>query len=54
MIKAVRQVVKDLSLTDAKKLVESAPTVVAEHVKKADADKMKAELEAAGAKVKLS
>ncbi|HBL98426.1 TPA: 50S ribosomal protein L7/L12 [Candidatus Dependentiae bacterium] len=54
VIKAVRQVVKDLSLTDAKKLVESAPTVVAEHVKKADADKMKAELEAAGAKVKLS
>lgn len=54
VIKALRTVVKDLSLTDAKKLVESAPTVIAEHVKKEDAQKMKAELEAAGAKVKLS
>ena len=54
VIKALRTVVKDLSLTDAKKMAESAPTVIAESVKKADADKMKAELEAAGAKVKLS
>lgn len=54
VIKALRVVVKDLSLTDAKKMVESAPQVVAEHVKKEDADKMKHELEAAGAKVKLS
>lgn len=54
VIKALRVVVKDLSLTDAKKMVESAPQVVAEHVKKEDADKMKQELEAAGAKVKLS
>lgn len=54
VIKALRQINKDLSLTDAKKVVESAPTVVAEHVKKADAQKMKEELEAAGAKVKLS
>lgn len=54
VIKALRAVVKDLSLTDAKKMVESAPQVVAEHVKKEDADKMKQELEAAGAKVKLS
>ena len=54
VIKALRSVVKDLSLTDAKKVVESAPTVVAEHAKKEDAQKMKSELEAAGAKVKLS
>lgn len=54
VIKALRAVNKDLSLPDAKKLAESAPTVVAEHVKKADAQKMKEELEAAGAKVKLS
>ena len=54
VIKALRTVVKDLSLTDAKKMAESAPTVIAESVKKADADKMKSELEAAGAKVKLS
>lgn len=54
VIKAIRTFLKDLSLTDAKKLVESAPAVVAENVKKADAQKMKEELEAAGAKVKLS
>lgn len=54
VIKALRVVVKDLSLTDAKKMVESAPCVVAEHVKKDDAAKMQQELEAAGAKVKLS
>lgn len=54
VIKALREVNKDLSLTDAKKVVESAPTVVAEHVKAADAQVMKEKLEAAGAKVKLS
>lgn len=54
VIKALRAVVKDLSLTDAKKMVDGAPQVLAEHVKKEDADKIKQELEAAGAKVKLS
>ncbi|MBN2266996.1 MAG: 50S ribosomal protein L7/L12 [Candidatus Babeliaceae bacterium] len=54
VIKALRQINKDLSLTDAKKVVESAPTVLAEQVKKADAQKMKEDLEAVGAKVKLS
>lgn len=54
VIKALRGVVKDLSLTDAKKMVDTAPQVIADNVKKEDADKIKQELEAAGAKVKLS
>jgi len=52
-IKALRQVVSALSLTDAKKLVEGAPSVIAEAAPKDDANKMKETLEAAGAKVKL-
>jgi large subunit ribosomal protein L7/L12 len=54
VIKAIRKVKKELGLTDAKKLVESAPVVVAEAASKADAQAMKEALEAAGAKVKLS
>lgn len=53
-IKALRQVVANLGLTDAKKLVESAPTVIAESASKDEANKMKEVLEAAGAKVQLS
>jgi|SRR5579872_5910253 len=52
-IKALRQVTT-LSLGDAKKAVEGAPTVIAESAPKADAQKMKEVLEAAGAKVTLS
>lgn len=52
-IKALRQVTP-LSLGDAKKAVESVPTVIAESAPKADAQKMKEVLEAAGAKVTLS
>lgn len=54
VIKAIRKVKKELGLTDAKKLVESAPVVVADAASKADAQAMKEALEAAGAKVKLS
>lgn len=54
VIKALRTVIKDLTLGDAKAKVEGAPIVIAEGAKKEDADKMKHELEAAGAKVKLS
>lgn len=54
VIKALRKVKKDLGLTEAKKMAEEAPVVVAEGISKADADMMKSELEAAGAKVKLS
>lgn len=52
-IKALRQVTP-LGLTEAKKAVEEAPTVIAEAASKADANKMKETLEAAGAKVELS
>jgi large subunit ribosomal protein L7/L12 len=41
------------SLMDAKKLVESAPATIKERVSKDDANKFKAELEAAGGKVEL-
>ena len=52
-IKALRQVT-ELTLTDAKKAVEDAPTVIAESASKDDAKKMKETLEGAGAKVELS
>jgi len=54
VIKALRLVVPTLSLKDAKDKVEAAPSVVAEAVSKADAEKIKKALEEAGAKVKLS
>lgn len=53
---AVIKVVKDLTglgLAEAKALVDGAPKAVKENVSKADADDMKAKLEAAGAKVTL-
>ncbi|MHB8348028.1 MAG: 50S ribosomal protein L7/L12 [Acidiferrobacterales bacterium] len=52
VIKAVRAVTS-LGLKEAKDLVESAPATVKEAVAKDDAEKMKKELEAAGAKVEL-
>jgi large subunit ribosomal protein L7/L12 len=52
-IKALRSVTT-LGLTEAKKAVEEAPSVIAEAASKDDAKKMKEALEAAGAKVKLS
>lgn len=54
VIKALRSVVTGLSLTDAKKAVEEAPSVIAESAPKADAEKMKKALEEAGAKVELA
>lgn len=53
-IKAVRQVKKDLGLTEAKKLVEETPSLLAESATKDEAKTMKEVLEAAGAKVKLT
>jgi large subunit ribosomal protein L7/L12 len=52
VIKEVRAIT-GLGLKEAKDLVEGAPKVVKEAVSKADADKLKAQLEAAGAKVDL-
>ena len=53
VIKAVREVVPELGLKEAKDLVEAAPKPVKEGVKKEQAEEMKAKLEAAGAKVDL-
>ncbi|QKD04003.1 MULTISPECIES: 50S ribosomal protein L7/L12 [Mesorhizobium] len=52
VIKEVRAIT-GLGLKEAKDLVEAAPKPVKEAVSKADADKFKAQLEAAGAKVEL-
>lgn len=53
VIKEIRAIT-GLGLKEAKELVESAPKVVKESVKKEEAEAIKAKLEAAGAKVKLS
>ena len=52
VIKAVREIT-GLGLKEAKDLVEAAPKAVKEGVPKADAEKLKAKLEADGAKVEL-
>jgi len=52
VIKAVREIT-GLGLKEAKDLVEGAPKPVKEAVPKADAEKLKAKLEAEGAKVEL-
>jgi large subunit ribosomal protein L7/L12 len=52
VIKAVREV-SELGLKDAKDLVDAAPKVLKEGVKKAEAEEIKKKLEAAGAKVTL-
>ena len=52
VIKEVRAIT-GLGLKEAKDLVEGAPKPVKEGVSKADAEKIKAQLEAAGAKVEL-
>ena len=53
VIKEVRSLTS-LGLKEAKDLVESAPKPVLERVNKEDADKAKAQLEAAGGTVELS
>lgn len=53
---AVIKAVKDalgLGLKEAKDLVDAAPTMLKEGMKKEDADKLKAAVEAAGGKVEL-
>ncbi|EXL01320.1 50S ribosomal protein L7/L12 [Aquamicrobium defluvii] len=52
VIKEVRAIT-GLGLKEAKDLVEAAPKPIKEGANKADADKIKAQLEAAGAKVEL-
>ena len=53
VIKEVRSLT-NLGLKEAKDLVDGAPKPIKEGVTKDEADKMKAQLEAAGAKVKLT
>lgn len=52
VVKIVKNIT-GVSLMDAKKLVESTPAKIKEKVSKEDADKVKAELEKAGASVEL-
>jgi large subunit ribosomal protein L7/L12 len=52
VIKAVKEVL-GLGLKEAKDMVDAAPSVVKENMKKEDADALKAKLEEAGAKVTL-
>lgn len=52
VIKAVRELT-ELGLKEAKDLVDAAPKILKEGVKKADAETMKKKLEEAGAKVTL-
>lgn len=52
-IKAVREVLPELGLKEAKDLVEGAPKPVKENVAKEEAEAMKAKLEEAGATVEL-
>ena len=52
VIKAVREIT-GLGLKEAKELVEGAPKTIKEGISKEDADKIKADLEAAGATVEI-
>lgn len=52
VIKAVREITQK-GLKEAKDLVDGAPAVIAENVKKEEAETMKKKLEEAGAKVTL-
>jgi large subunit ribosomal protein L7/L12 len=52
-IKAVREVLPELGLKEAKDLVEGAPKPIKENVGKDEAETMKAKLEEAGATVEL-
>ncbi|MBI2447972.1 50S ribosomal protein L7/L12 [Candidatus Microgenomates bacterium] len=53
VIKAIREVLPELGLKEAKDLVDGAPKMLKENVKKEDAENMKAKIEAAGGKVAL-
>ncbi len=52
VIKVIREVT-ELGLKEAKDLVEGAPSVVKEGIAKADAEKIKKQLEEAGAQVEI-
>ncbi len=54
VIKALRQIKKDLGLTEAKSATENVPYLVAAEASKEESESMKKLLEEAGAKVKIS
>jgi len=53
VIKVVRQAIAGISLGDAKKLVEDAPSKLKEGISKEDAEKLKEEFEKVGAKIAI-
>jgi len=53
VIKAVREILPNLGLMDAKKLVESAPKDLLTDVKKDQAEEAKKKIESAGGKVEM-
>lgn len=53
VIKAVREILPNLGLMEAKKMVESAPQELLKDAKKDAAEEAKKKLEAAGAKIEL-
>lgn len=53
VIKVLREIDQSLGLAEAKSKVDSAPVVIANGLKKEDAEAMKKKLEEAGAKVTL-
>ena len=53
VIKVVRTAVTGISLTDAKKLVEEAPSKIKTGISKEDAQKLKDEFEKVGAKIAI-
>lgn len=53
VIKVVREVVAGLGLKEAKEMVEGAPKTIKEGVSKEDAQKLKEQFEAVGAKVEI-
>ena len=53
VIKAVREILPNLGLMEAKKLVESTPKELLDNVKKNQAEETKKKVEAAGGKVEL-
>ena len=53
VIKAVREILPNLGLMEAKKLVESTPKELLKNVKKEPAEEAKKKIEAAGGKVEL-
>ncbi len=53
VVKAVKAILPDLGLKEAKAVVDAAPTTVKEKVSREEAESIKAQLEEAGAEVEL-